>query len=75
MFLLTLTTQGQTRSFLKNFKSATLPICVEYSHDEQVYFGAIYRTDTTVIHENDTTYTEIEEIYEEKNMRKTLSFF
>lgn len=45
--LLSFVTYGQTRiNFLNQFKSVKLPICVAYSHDEQVYFGAIYETDT-----------------------------
>lgn len=38
---------GQTQiDFLKTFKPDSLPSCVTYSYDEQVYFGAIYHTDT-----------------------------
>ena len=49
---------GPFTSFLKKFKPTTLPICVDYSHQEQIYFGAIYHTDT--IYADDAGSTEFE---------------
>ncbi|MBX7107632.1 MAG: hypothetical protein K1X61_03190 [Chitinophagales bacterium] len=47
LLLLTFVSFGQSaKSITEMFKRDSLPICVSYSHDEQVYFGAIYHTDT-----------------------------
>ena len=47
IMLLTFVVNGQTETtFIKQFKPDSLPFCISYSHDEQVYFGAIYHTDT-----------------------------
>jgi hypothetical protein len=54
-------------SFVNKFKQLTLPTCVEYSYEEQVYFGAVYHTDTVLIKEKDTSYYEIQEVYEMNN--------
>lgn len=46
-FLVSFVTYAQSQiDFLKTFKPDSLPICVSYTYDEQVYFGAIYHTDT-----------------------------
>ncbi|MBL0049127.1 MAG: hypothetical protein IPP32_13665 [Bacteroidetes bacterium] len=45
--LISFVSYGQSLTdFLKVIQQDSLPICVPYSHEEQVYFGAIYRTDT-----------------------------
>ncbi len=45
--LIFLAVRGQTTSpFLKQFKQTSLPVCIKYTHEEQIYFGAIYHTDT-----------------------------
>ncbi|MBK9482685.1 MAG: hypothetical protein IPO02_12065 [Bacteroidetes bacterium] len=47
LLYLTFVSYGQSATtIIEQFKPDSLPMCLSYSHDEQVYFGAIYHTDT-----------------------------
>lgn len=47
MIPLTFIAFGQSSTnFIEKFKPKSLPTCVSYSYEEQVYFGAIYHTET-----------------------------
>lgn len=55
-----------TDSFIELFKPDTLPTCIEYSYEEQVYFGAVFYTDSVLVEQEDEEpYWELQDIYEE----------
>ena len=60
---------AQTTFNLESFAKDSLPVCINYSYDEQVYFGAIYSTDTVRENESDSTY-ELEDVYETNDYEK-----
>ena len=63
---------GFTQTFkeIKKFPLKQLPIVIDYSLDEQKYYGAIYHTDTLKIQGEDSTELIIEEVYETSVYKK-----
>ncbi len=60
-FKLTPNCQSQT-DILKSFPKGKLPVCISYSKEEQVYFGAIYTVDTVE--------GELQDVFEKSNLDK-----
>lgn len=52
---------------LSKFGTDSLPLCLTYSQQEKVSFGAVYEADTVEVVEDDTSYFEIVDRYLEND--------